>query len=209
MRTPRALRTLSRAGACLGAPAWPSIARGRQTRGCRAMDTRPEQAQGEVLVLQPGEGESHWQPVPANGHVTVRVAPHLVRMEHPLGFGTQTVAPGCHVREHAHDRNEEVIHVVAGTGRAVVDGVDHPMRPGTTFFLGRNRRHMFVNTGADDLTFVWLIVPNGLETFFAAIGRARQEGEPAPEPFARPDDVLRIERETVFAAPPPGGGRRP
>ena len=157
---------------------------------------------GELLVVQPGEAESHWQPVPANGHIEVLVAPHQVRMDHPFALGTQTVPPGCHVREHAHDRNEELIHVTSDTGRAVLDGDSVPMRPGLTIFLGKDRRHMFINDGAGDLRWIWLIVPNGLEDFFQAIGRPRASGEPAPAPFPRPADVLEIERRTVFAAPP-------
>jgi quercetin dioxygenase-like cupin family protein len=165
---------------------------------------------GEILVMQPGEGESYWQPVPANGHITIKVAPRNVRMENAFGFGTQTVAPGSYVREHAHDRNEELIHCLSGRGRAVIDGVDYPMQPGTTVFLGRNRMHMFVNESAEEeLTFLWLLLPNGLEDFFQAIGRPRAAGEPAPAPFPRPADVLAIERRTVFAPPPEGGGRKP
>ncbi len=167
------------------------------------------EVRGELLVTQPGRADSYWQPVPANGHVEVHVAPALVAMETPLGFGRQVVAPGCYVREHAHDRNEELIHCIAGRGHAVLDGETHPMQPGTSIFLGRNRLHMFVNDGDDDLVFTWLLLPNGLEDFFAAIGRKRAEGEPAPPPFPRPADVLEIERRTVFAPPPAGGGRKP
>ncbi len=157
---------------------------------------------GDVLVVQPGAAESYWQPVPANGHIEVIFAPHRVAMEHPIGLGTQTVAVGAYVREHAHDRNEEVLYVVSGRGRAVIDGENHPMVPGAAFFIGKNRRHMFINEGQEALTFVWLIVPNGLEDFFRLIGRPRRDDEPAPEPFARPADVLEIERQTVFAAEP-------
>jgi len=164
---------------------------------------------GAVHVVQPGEGESHWQPVPTNGFIDVLMSPALVGMETKFGFGRQTVAPGGHVREHAHDRNEELIHVVAGRGRAVIDGENHEMQPGSTFFLGRNRRHMFVNEGAGDLVFLWLILPNGLEDFFAAIGRPKREGEPDPTPFPRPADVLAIESRTVFAPPTADGGRQP
>jgi quercetin dioxygenase-like cupin family protein len=165
--------------------------------------------QGDLRIVQPGEAESHWQPVPANGFVEVLLAPHNTAMETKFGFGRQSVAPGCYVREHSHDRNEEVIHVVAGMGHAVIGGETHAMRPGTTFFLGRNRVHMFVNDGRVPLEFVWLLLPNGLETFFAEIGRPRSAGEAEPDPFPRPDDVLAIERRTVFAPPPPGGGRKP
>jgi hypothetical protein len=41
---------------------------------------------------------------------------------------------------------------------------------------------------------MWIVAPHGLENFFKAIGRPRQPGEPAPEPFARPTDVVAIER---------------
>jgi mannose-6-phosphate isomerase-like protein (cupin superfamily) len=157
---------------------------------------------GDVLVVQPGDGESYWQPVPANGHIAVLLAPDRVRMPTPFGLGTQTVAPGCYVREHLHDRNEEVLVVLSGIGEAELDTGTHPMVPGTTLFLGRNRRHLFRNTGTEDLTVLWLILPNGLETFFAAIGRKRIAGEVAPEPFARPADVLEIERRTVFGTLP-------
>lgn len=163
---------------------------------------------GEVLVVQPGSAESHWQPVPANGFIDVIFAPHRVAMEHKIGLGTQTVAVASHVREHAHDRNEEVIYVLRGEGRAVIDGEEHRMVAGSAFFIGKNRRHMFINEGQDEMSFLWLIVPNGLEDFFRLIGRQRQDGEPAPEPFARPQNVLEIERQTVFA-PQPADQRQP
>ncbi len=158
------------------------------------------EARGDLLVVQPGEAPSYWQPVPANGHVSVLLAPDLVQMAQPFGLGTQTMPPGCHVREHLHDRNDEVIVVLSGSGEAVLDTGTHPMVPGTTLFLGRNRRHKLCNTGTEDMTLLWLIMPGGLEDFFAAIGRKRTAGEPAPEPFARPADVQAIERRTVFGA---------
>ena len=164
---------------------------------------------GPVHVVQPGDSPSHWQPVPANGFIDILMAPDMVAMETKFGFGRQTVAPGSHVREHAHDRNEELIHVISGNGRAVIDGVDHVMQPGSTFFLGRNRRHMFINETEATLVFLWLILPNGLETFFAAIGRPKHHGDPDPTPFPRPTDVLAIEARTVFAPPPADGGRQP
>ncbi|MCW0001498.1 cupin domain-containing protein [Pararhizobium sp. YC-54] len=156
----------------------------------------------QVMVVQPGNAESYWQPVPANGYIDILFAPDKVAMEHPIGFGTQTVAPGGYVREHSHDKNEEVLFVFAGSGRAVVEGQSHVMQPGTAFFIGKNRRHTFINEGTEDLKFTWLLVPNGLEDFFRQIGRGRTEGQSAPEPFARPENVLEIERNTVFAAPP-------
>jgi hypothetical protein len=130
---------------------------------------------GDVAVVQAGQGESYWQPVPANGFVEVKLSPRTNRSQRQFALGTQSV-----------------------TGTAVIDGVEHPVGPGTTLFLGAGHRHKFINTGAADLVFLWCITPNGLEDFFAAIGRPRTEGAGAPEPFARPAEVLAIEAATGF-----------
>lgn len=163
-------------------------------------------ARGNLAIVQPGEARSFWQPVPANGFVRCILDAANTGAETPFAMGTQTVDPGCHVREHLHDANEEVIFVLAGEGEARIEGATHRMEPGSCFFLGRSRPHSFHNTGAGPLTFLWLILPGGLETFFARIGRPRAENEAAPAPFPRPGNVLQIETETVFGRLPPTPG---
>jgi quercetin dioxygenase-like cupin family protein len=165
------------------------------------------EVRGEVRIVNPGEGQEFWQPVPANGHIAIHLTPRLVAMDVPLALGTQTVAADCYVREHAHDRHEEVIHCLEGKGCAVIDGIKHTMVPGMTIFIGKNRRHMFINQGSQDLRFMWLMTPNGLEDFFEAIGRPKHPHQPAPEPFPRPADVLELERRTVFAPQSGDSGR--
>ncbi|MEQ9124458.1 MAG: cupin domain-containing protein, partial [Alphaproteobacteria bacterium] len=64
-------------------------------------------------VVQPDAGRSFWQPVPANGHVEVKIEGGADGMAN-FDCGVQEVAPGSHVREHAHDRNEELIFVYEG-----------------------------------------------------------------------------------------------
>ena len=76
------------------------------------------------------------------------------------------------------------------------------MEKGSCFFLGHSRPHSFHNTGPGKLTFLWLILPGGLETFFARIGRPRAEGDTPPPPFPRPENVRQIEAETVFGTLP-------
>ncbi|RAI01675.1 cupin domain-containing protein [Acuticoccus sediminis] len=166
------------------------------------MDTQRAPAEIGVYVSGPKERESYWQPVPANGFIDVVLAPHIVGMENPFGMGTQNVAPGGYVREHTHEENEEAIFVLEGTGRAVIDGTSYPMEPGTTVFLPKRVRHMFINEGPTDLRWVWLIVPNGLEDFFRLIGKQRSPGDKVPTNFPRPENVLEIERATVFGAQP-------
>jgi len=148
------------------------------------------------------EGPSFWQPVPANGFVRCLLNGAKLGTTTPFSMGTQTVAPGgCYVREHAHDRSEEVIFFYAGSGSSVViDDIEYPVKPQTAVYLGTNCRHKFVNNGADDLSFMWFLMPGGIEEFFESVGRVRHPGDPTPEPFARPDNVQEIEARTVFAS---------
>ncbi|WP_109466991.1 cupin domain-containing protein [Albibacillus kandeliae] len=169
----------------------------------------PAENLGQVMVLGPNEGKTFWQPTPANGQISVKIAPAFVDLQTPFSLGTQTVAPNSYVREHSHPEHDEVIHVISGHGRAVVEGQEYEMLPDTTIFVGRNRRHMFINTQQDtDLHWVWFIQPNGLEDFFEQVGRPVEIGQPDPTPFPRPDDVLEIERRTAFA-PQPADQRSP
>lgn len=163
------------------------------------MSAEPEgKTLGPLVVLQPEDGKSFWQPVPANGFVRCMLASSEIGAEANFGMGTQTVDPGCHVREHFHEQQEEVIFVLEGLGHARIEGKTHPMRKGTCFFLGKGRVHSFHADPSGPMTFMWLLMPSGLETFFARIGRKKIEGDPPPAPFPRPADVLQIEAETVF-----------
>ncbi len=137
-----------------------------------------EQATGRAVVMQPGDGPSYWQPVPANGHSHIKLTPENTGCD-ALSSGFQTIAAGGHVRAHSHDDQIEVLVFFEGRGRVVVDGESHPCEPGTTFFLGPHVRHEIINESDRDLVMLWLISPPGLDDFFATIGRARTPGTPA------------------------------
>lgn len=160
---------------------------------------------GKFLLVHPSNEESYWQPQPANGYASVHVAPHLVPMDRQFSTGTQTVPPGGRVRLHSHTDNEEVLHFIAGRGKAILDGVEYGLEAGMTLFLGKLRTHTFINDGEVDLHWVWFFLPSGLETFFREIGRQRTPGETVPEPFARPENVAEIEARTVFTIAPGRG----
>jgi quercetin dioxygenase-like cupin family protein len=156
-------------------------------------------ATGPGIVMQPDEGESFWQPVWANGYSTVKISPRS-GVEN-LTMGVQVIAPGGYVREHSHTPNQEILFCFAGRGTIIVDGVPHPFVPGTTVYAGPGVSHKIINDGADELKMTWTYLPPGLDEFFAAIGRPRQLGEPAPEPFARPADAHAIEARSGYGPP--------
>ena len=55
---------------------------------------------GRSVLLGPDEGASYWQPVPANGFVRTLLNRANTVASTDFSAGTQTVAPGCFVREH-------------------------------------------------------------------------------------------------------------
>ena len=174
-----------------------AIAPTRQpVKGKKTMD--PQVQLGDAKILGPDDGDSYWQPVPANGFVRNLFSDKTVASENKFAVGTQTVAPGCFIREHTHDRNEEIIFVVSGRGFIKLDAEMHPLMPGSAVFLGKNRKHQFINPGLEPLTFMWIFLPGGLDSFFEQIGRPRNPGESAPAPFPRPHNVAEIEARTVF-----------
>jgi len=152
-----------------------------------------ETVRGRGVVVQPDHGASYGQPVPANGHADPKLIPATTGFE-ALAMGYQTIAPGCRVREHSHGDQIELQICFRGRGRVMVDGVSHPLTPGTACFLGYDVKHEILNDSTEDLVMMWVITPPGLEDFFKAIGRPRQPGDPAPAPFARPTDVVAVER---------------
>jgi quercetin dioxygenase-like cupin family protein len=152
-----------------------------------------ESARRRAVVVQPDEGPSYWQPVPANGHADPKLTPDKTAFP-TLSMGYQTIAPGGRVREHSHGDQIELQICFRGRGHVLVDGKQHTLVPGTACFLGYDVKHEIVNDGPDELVMMWVITPHGLEDFFKAIGRPRTEGERAPEPFARPSDIVAVER---------------
>jgi quercetin dioxygenase-like cupin family protein len=153
-----------------------------------------DQVRGRAVVMQPEDGPSYWQPVPANGHADPKLYPARTGFS-GLSMGFQTIAPGSRVREHSHGDQIELQICFRGKGRVVVDGQSHPLRAGTSCFLGYDIKHELINESAqDDLVMLWVITPHGLEHFFETIGRPRSPGDPAPAPFERPADVIAIER---------------
>ena len=148
---------------------------------------------GRSVVMQPGDGPSWWQPVPANGHADPVLFPANTGFD-GLSTGFQTIAVGGRVREHSHGEQVEIQICFRGKGHVNVDGVRHDIVPGSAAFLGRDVKHEIVNDGDEDLVMLWIISPPGLEDFFAAVGRPRDRDDRAPEPFARPENVVAVER---------------
>jgi quercetin dioxygenase-like cupin family protein len=160
--------------------------------------TQTEKRSGKAFVLGREDGESFWQPVPANGFVRNLLNDEMTGATHRFSMSVQTVAAGCFIREHTHDQNEEIIFVASGKGSITLDGEDRSIEAGSCVFLGYNRKHQWNNPGPEPLSLLIFFLPGGLDKFHKEIGKPKLAGENPPAPFARPDNIAEIEARTVF-----------
>lgn len=77
------------------------------------------------------------------------------------------IAPGERVRPaHSHPNGEEVIHIITGTGRVLVNGEVTSIQAGSTVLFPQGQVHMVHNTGAEEMKVVCFFAPpTGLENY--------------------------------------------
>jgi quercetin dioxygenase-like cupin family protein len=70
------------------------------------------------------------------------------------------VAPGNKVwPAHSHPAGEEVIYIMTGSGRVLVDGDVSPVRAGSMVLFPQGKPHMLHNTGDDEMKVVCFFAP--------------------------------------------------
>jgi quercetin dioxygenase-like cupin family protein len=77
------------------------------------------------------------------------------------------VAPGETVRPaHSHPQGEEVIYIVRGSGKVMIEGVVEPVKEGSTVLFPQGKVHMLRNTGSEEMKVVCFFAPaTGLENY--------------------------------------------
>ena len=149
------------------------------------MQQARDAVRGHAVVVQPGSGPSYWQPVPANGHADPALHPAVTRFD-GLSMGYQTIAPGGRIREHSHGDQVELQICFRGRGRVVVDGVSHPLAPGTACFLGYDVRHEILNESDEELVLLWVVSPPGSSTSSRRSGARAAPASRRPRPSPAP-----------------------
>ena len=70
------------------------------------------------------------------------------------------VAPGDKVKPaHSHPNGEEVIYIIRGSGRVLVDGEVAPVRAGSAVLFPTGAVHMLHNTGSEEMKVICLFSP--------------------------------------------------
>lgn len=70
------------------------------------------------------------------------------------------VAPGETVRPaHSHPHGEEVIYIVQGSGRVMIEGVVEPVKQGSVVLFPQGKVHMLQNNGTDEMKVACFFAP--------------------------------------------------
>jgi quercetin dioxygenase-like cupin family protein len=70
------------------------------------------------------------------------------------------VAPGETVRPaHSHPNGEEIIYIVHGSGKVMIEGVVEPVKEGSAVLFPQGKVHMLRNTGAEEMKVVCFFAP--------------------------------------------------
>jgi quercetin dioxygenase-like cupin family protein len=77
------------------------------------------------------------------------------------------VAPGETVRPaHSHPNGEEVIYILSGSGRVMIDGNVEHVAAGSAVLFPQGKIHMLQNSGTEEMKVVCFFAPpSSLETY--------------------------------------------
>ena len=67
------------------------------------------------------------------------------------------LTPGSSVGIHTHEDSSEMIYVLSGSGRMLIDGGEERLGPGDFHYCPKGHTHSFVNDGAEDLVFIAVV----------------------------------------------------
>lgn len=73
-------------------------------------------------------------------------------------FGRMTLKPGCRVGYHLHEGNIESYFILSGKGIYTCEGVKTEVESGDMAYCGNGESHDLINSGAEDLVVMALIV---------------------------------------------------
>ena len=95
------------------------------------------------------------------------------------------IPPGGDIGAEKHERVEQVLFLVEGEGKVVVNGVESPFRPGDVVFVTPGVRHNFINTGKAPMKLYTLYAPPNHLPGRVHLTKADAEADVENEAFGR------------------------
>ena len=73
-------------------------------------------------------------------------------------FMLNRLPKGATIGMHTHTEDKEIIYVLSGTGKAIINGLEETIYPGDCHFCPAGSSHTVINTGDEDLVFFAAVV---------------------------------------------------
>lgn len=156
---------------------------------------------GPFGVWAEDDGKSCWLPAPCGGYMTLKLSPDTFPTKNYMA-AVQVIEPGGTLPDHGHGAQDEFLFVYRGRGTVFIDGAPHPIGPGSLVYVGKHRKHGFVNSGRTPMKIFFLCVPSaGVEHLMRAVGQRRQPGAKPPRRFPHPANTARILDRYAYSHP--------
>ena len=65
---------------------------------------------------------------------------------------------GGSIGSHRHETSDDINYIISGTGKAICDGKEEVLKPGTCHICRKGSVHSITNTGNDDLVMLTVVV---------------------------------------------------
>ena len=65
--------------------------------------------------------------------------------------------PGCSIGMHTHETNSEIMHVISGTAKVIMDGKIEIISAGQTHYCPKGHTHMTEPAGMEDLVILAVV----------------------------------------------------
>lgn len=67
------------------------------------------------------------------------------------------LAPGASIGLHTHDTSSEIIHVLGGRARIIMDGAEEIVLPGQVHYCAKGHSHTTISAGEEDLVMLAIV----------------------------------------------------
>lgn len=119
------------------------------------------------IILNQSEGETDMYSVNRNQATVLELPKRVVNVfvgaqaykSNCITMGKTVVEPHTNMDPHAHEKEEEIIFVIKGTGEAVVGKEIEKLEPDTAVVFPVGVEHIVYNTGDTPLEFVFMFSP--------------------------------------------------
>lgn len=69
-----------------------------------------------------------------------------------------TIHAGGSIGTHSHPKSDDINYILSGTGKAICDGQEETLFPGTCHICKKGSGHSIMNSGTDDLVMLTIVV---------------------------------------------------